>query len=460
MGSFLYLTRGCTHTIFLIFLLCSLQVICENSVSTTSLLPPLPLIPDLLNFLDRRLAIVFPIIRAFKNTIISDPLGITATWDGADICQYKGFYCDNPPDNRSATALASIDFNGFQLSAPSLDGFVDMLPDLAIFHANSNNFSGIISPKIASLRFLYELDLSNNNFQGAFPEAVLTMPSLSFLDIRFNSFSGSVPPQIFMQTLEFLFLNNNDFTRELPDNLGATPVNYLTLANNKFTGSIPRSIGNASSTLIEVLLLNNMLTGCIPYEVGFLREARVFDAGNNRLTGPLPCSLACMGKIEQLSFAGNMLYGQVPEVVCGVWSLVNLSLSDNYFTSVGPICKKQITRGVVDVKRNCIRDLPDQRSEAECTEFFSRPRSCPRPESFSIIPCDAHTASSKRTSRPPRRRMRSRSGRNLITYAALSRRLRLWCFAVSLPYTTSLFSCLIWTRCPTIHSFYLLFSHR
>lgn len=134
-------------------------------------------------------------------------------------------------------------------------------PDLALFHANSNKFSGIVSPKIAGLKFLYELDLSNNLFSGAFPTSVLNIPTLSFLDIRFNSFSGTLPPQIFMQTLDVLFLNDNNFMLTLPNNLGNAPVVYLTLANNKFTGPIPRSIGKASSTLIEVLLLNNLLTG-------------------------------------------------------------------------------------------------------------------------------------------------------------------------------------------------------
>ncbi|XP_015892782.2 uncharacterized protein At4g06744 [Ziziphus jujuba] len=405
MGSFFYLTL----TIF-IFLLCFHCVCCLN-IS----LPPL--IPDILKFLDERLALVYPIIQVFKNTITLDPLGITSTWVGSDICQYKGFYCDHPPDNLSATALASIDFNGFQLSAPSLDGFIDQLPDLALFHANSNNFAGTVSPKIANLPFLYELDLSNNNFMGTFPSVVLNMPGLTFLDIRFNSFTGSVPPQIFMQTLEFLFINNNNFKLTLPDNLGATTAFYLTLANNKFTGPIPKSIGNASS-LIEVLLLNNLLTGCIPYEIGFLKKATVFDAGNNRLTGPLPCSLGCLESVEQLNFAGNLLYGKVPEVVCGLGNLVNLSLSDNYFTQAGPICREQIKRGVLDLRKNCIHDLADQRSVKECTEFFSQPRSCLRPSStFNIIPCGVQP-----TKPPPRRGSRRKL---LVSYAALSRNNRL-----------------------------------
>lgn len=224
---------------------------------------PLPssALPVNLTFADLRLAEVYPIIQSFKLTITSDPLGITSSWVGPDICSYTGFYCDSPPDNGSATALASIDFNGFHLGAPTLDGFIDQFPDLALFHANSNNFSGTISPKIAGLPYLYELDISNNKFSGPFPAAVLSIAGLSFLDIRFNFFTGAVPPQIFSQALDALFINNNDFMQQLPDNLGSTPVLYLTLASNKFTGPIPRSIGNASSTLVEVLLLNNYLTG-------------------------------------------------------------------------------------------------------------------------------------------------------------------------------------------------------
>lgn len=159
---------------FLLFLLVNSQIIVS----------PLPLVPDILSFIDQRLADVFPIIQTFKNTITSDPLGITTNWVGPNICNYTGFYCDYPPDNFTATTVASIDFNGFGLSAPTLDGFIDQLPDLALFHANSNNFSGTISPKIATLKYLYELDLSNNLFSGAFPTSVLNLPTLSFLDIR------------------------------------------------------------------------------------------------------------------------------------------------------------------------------------------------------------------------------------------------------------------------------------
>lgn len=351
--------------------------------------PPPASSPSLgqLIFADLRLAVVYPVIQKFKNLITSDPLNITGSWVGADICNYRGFYCESPPDNKSAIALASIDFNGFQLSAPSLNGFLDQLPDIALFHANSNNFAGAISPNIAKLQYLYELDISNNNFSGPFPTALLGMDSLSFLDVRFNSFSGAVPQQLFSKDLDALFINNNNFMTRLPDTIGSGRILYLTLANNKFFGPIPRGIAKALENLSEILLLNNLLSGCLPYELGLLKQAVVFDAGNNYLTGPLPFSLACLDKLEVLNFAGNLLYGHIPEVLCGLGNLANLSLSDNYFTGVGPVCWRLIKNGVLDVKKNCIPGLPFQRSVAECAAFFAHPRYCPYMPTYAHIPC-------------------------------------------------------------------------
>ncbi|XP_031281213.1 uncharacterized protein At4g06744-like [Pistacia vera] len=402
MGSIItFPIKHLTHTfIFLLpYFLCAYCP--NNSIISPPISPPLH-IPPIPKFLDHRLREVYPIIQAFKNLITSDPFNVTSSWVGSDICNYTGFYCAHPPNNQSATALASIDFNGFGLVAPTLDGFINQLPDIAIFHANSNKFSGTIPPKLATLPFLYELDLSDNNFSGAFPLHILHMNRLSFLDIRYNFFTGSVPPQLFLKNLDVLFLNNNKFTLKLPENLGSTPALYLTLANNKFTGSIPRSIGKASSTLTEVLLLNNWLSGCLPYELGFLKELKVFDASNNHLTGPLPISLGCLEKLEQLNLSRNLLYGKVPEVLCALGNLVKLSLSNNYFTKVGTLCGKLIESGVLEVKNNCIRDLPDQRSKVECIMFFSDTRSCPRPSTFDIIPCNVTPTSNNPPARPKR----------------------------------------------------------
>ncbi|RAL47249.1 unnamed protein product [Cuscuta campestris] len=343
--------------------------------NTTTAQPATPPPPPPAVFADHRLARAHPIIQRFKKSITSDPFGVTRTWVGPDVCNYTGFFCESPPDNKSAVAIASVDFNGFRLKAPSLDGFLDQLPDIAIFHANSNYFSGTISPEVAKLPYLYELDLSNNLFSGQFPVSILGIKSLSFLDLRFNSFSGSVPPALFAMGLDALFLNNNGFTQSLPAVFSGRYY-YLTLANNRFSGPVPGSVWAALSGSAEVLLLNNSFAGCLPNEIGLLEDVLMIDGSYNRLTGRLPWSLGRLRWAEVLSFAGNEMYGDVPEAVCALGNLVSLSLADNYFSRVGPVCLGLIVRGVLDVRNNCIPGMPFQRPISDCLDFFSSPRYC------------------------------------------------------------------------------------
>ncbi|CAI9769963.1 unnamed protein product [Fraxinus pennsylvanica] len=355
-----------------------------------SLPPP----PSPCPFESRRLEIVYPIIQRFKSKIKKDPQGITKTWNGYDICnKYKGFFCDILKDY-GIKALAGVNFNGFNFDGPELDlnGFIEELPDIIVFHANSNNFKGSFPSKISKLKYLYELDLSNNKYTSEFPYQILRSTKLTFLDLRFNKFSGLLPPQIFMLDLDVLFVNNNNFMQKLPDNLGSTPALYLTLANNKFIGPIPRSIGlgQTSKTLIEVLFLNNQLSGCLPYEIGLLEKATVFDVSRNFLTGPIPQSFACLSKMEILNLANNQFYGPVPELLCKLPHLGNLSLSNNYFTQIGPECWKLIRKKVLDFRMNCIPGLPMQRSPAQCQAFLSRPKFCPQ----TPMPCKGFSRNS------------------------------------------------------------------
>ncbi|KAI3525431.1 hypothetical protein L1887_04214 [Cichorium endivia] len=349
--------------------------------------PPPP--PPTDSFESELLRRAYKVIQAFKKKVTIDPTGITKTWNGKNICRdYKGFVCDTVPDVKLKT-IAGVNFNNRNLYGPdlTLTEFLSGLKDLAFFHANSNNFTGAIPADIGTLRYLYELDLSNNKFSGHFPYQVLRAKNLVFLDLRFNSFIGVVPPQVFLLDLDLLFINNNNFKQKLPENLGSTPALYLTLANNKFVGGIPRSIGQASDTLLEVLFLNNQLTGCLPYEIGLLKKSTVFDVGFNQLTGPIPHSFQCLQKMELLNLAHNKFYGDVPEAVCSLPNLSNFTLSYNYFTQVGPRCRKLIKNGVLDIKMNCILDLPNQRSEADCAHFFSNLPSCPDEKSLTYVPC-------------------------------------------------------------------------
>jgi hypothetical protein len=88
---------------------------------------------------------------------------------------------------------------------------VDGLPDLALFHAYSNDFGGAV-PSLRSLQYFYELNLSNNKLApAAFPTDVLGLTNATFVDIRFNSFHGKLPTGIFCSfpKVEAIFINNN-----------------------------------------------------------------------------------------------------------------------------------------------------------------------------------------------------------------------------------------------------------
>ncbi|CAN6232462.1 unnamed protein product [Urochloa humidicola] len=216
-----------------------------------------------------------------------------------------------------------------------------------------------------------------------------------------------------------LLLNYSDLSGPLPANIGFSKLSYLALANNKLTGPIPPSIEHLQYSLFEVLL-NNQLSGCLPHELGMLHKATVIDAGKNQLTGPIPSSFSCLSSVEQLNLDENRLYGQVPNSLCKLAAgptgrLANLTLSGNYFTSVGPACAALIKDGVLDVKNNCIPGLAGQRRPAECAAFQSQLKTCPAAESAQVA-CPAGVATGAPTP-PGERKVREYS--SYVTYATL-----------------------------------------
>ncbi|XP_038886135.1 uncharacterized protein At4g06744-like [Benincasa hispida] len=334
------------------------------------------------------------ITQELKRNITYDPKGYTKTWVGNNYCLFKGFFCDVVPD-LNITGLSSIDFSGARFGGPFLNfyRFIRNLPDIALFHANSNNFTGVINRNINKLRFLYELDLSNNKFLGGFPGYVLGANKLSFVDFRFNTYNGSVPYRLFNIDTDVLFINNNGFGGRIPQaTFGNTPALYITLANNKFTGPIPPTIGRAWRTLREVLFLKNKLSGCLPFEIGYLVKATVFDANTNILTGPIPQSFGCLFSLQILNLANNQFYGPIPESLCRLPDIYNITLSNNYFTRIGPQCRKLVTAQRLHVQGNCIPGFRLQKTQAQCATFFAKPRSCPRANTFNYVPCTLPTA--------------------------------------------------------------------
>ncbi|VAI47229.1 hypothetical protein VPH35_105103 [Triticum aestivum] len=368
------------------------------------------------DFPNERLYRAYLAIQRFKSTITSDPNNITSTWSGNDICgdkTYVGFYCATPPGLNEKLTVTEVILNGFGLHAPRLQRFVDQLPDLALFHASSNNFGGDI-PHLDSLPYLFEFGVAKYDLQPLHPSGrvygsaeggatgqVITKDegkkkkkkkgklqqiqcAYTFLNFTFHirvgspGGGGNIPG---VTDAKALILNYNNMSGKLPTNIGFSKLSYLSLANNKLTGPIPPSIARLQDSLLEMLLLNNQLSGCLPHELGMLTKSTVIDAAMNQLTGPIPSSFSCLSSVEQLNLGGNRLYGQVPDALCKLAGpagrLSNLTLAGNYFTSVGTACSALIKDGLLDVKHNCIPGFANQRGPAECASFLSQPKTCP-----------------------------------------------------------------------------------
>ncbi|KAF0935682.1 hypothetical protein E2562_035648 [Oryza meyeriana var. granulata] len=365
--------------------------------------------PQPRDFPNDRLYRAYVVIQRFKSTITSDPKNITTTWVGHDICSntaYLGFHCGTPRD-KVLTVTASI-LNGYNLIAPRLQGFIDQLPDLALFHAASNDFGRDI-PRLTGLDYLYDLRVDNNvehprladgAFQGNGHAGCVT----ANINFKFNITTdppkkgkwgwGMIPAVGASATnARALLLNHNSLSGPFPASVCNSKLSYLALAGNKLTGPIPPSISNLQDSLLEVLLLNNQLSGCLPQELGMLIKAAVIDASMNQLTGPIPSSFSCLTSVEQLNLGGNRLYGEIPDALCKLAAgparrLANLTLSSNYFTSIGPACWPLIKDGVLNVKNNCIPGFANQRRPAECASFLSQPKTC-RAASATHVACPA-----------------------------------------------------------------------
>lgn len=231
---------------------------------------------------------------------VTGPSVIKTDWTkaGANVCHWGGVTCDK-------TSVWGIDFNNFGLTGNlRLDGFIDKLPDLKLFHVNSNGFTGTV-PNLSKQKNLKELDLGNNKLSGPFPANVFTAPGITFLDLRFNNFNGKLPSNVFnFKKLDVLFLNNNQFTGSLPSTIGSFIGSLLVVANNKFTGSIPSNLADARN-LQQVLLLGNKLTGSLPAGLGKLSNLKVFDASDNQLSGTVPEDLCSNKGIEAIVLTGN-----------------------------------------------------------------------------------------------------------------------------------------------------------
>ncbi|XP_055826714.1 pollen-specific leucine-rich repeat extensin-like protein 1 [Solanum dulcamara] len=116
-------------------------------------------------------------LKAWKESVYSDPSEFTSNWKGPDVCNYEGVFCSPALDDPNVTVVAGIDLNHAYI-AGYFPVELGLLTDVALFHLNSNRFCGIIPESFSKLTLMHEFDVSNNRLVGPFPRFVLNMSSL------------------------------------------------------------------------------------------------------------------------------------------------------------------------------------------------------------------------------------------------------------------------------------------
>ncbi|XP_016454974.2 uncharacterized protein LOC107779138 isoform X1 [Nicotiana tabacum] len=217
------------------------------------------------------------------------------------------------------------------------------------------HLQGKISPSLANLSFLRELNLANNNFHGSIPYGIGQLPRLRLIDIQNNQLQGSIPTSLlqhhrvevislafnklsgemwkgpwYVPELRVLDLTNNSLTGIIPPTIGnATRLLNFSLSGNGINGNIPKEIGNLSQ-LTELSLTDNQLTGFIPATMFNISSLLAIHLRNNSLSGPLLLGEGnILSNLKFLSVSHNQISGHIPSNICQLRELQVLSISFN-----------------------------------------------------------------------------------------------------------------------------------
>ncbi|KAH0695011.1 hypothetical protein KY285_022108 [Solanum tuberosum] len=266
---------------------------------------------------------------AFQNLITSPSHFLASNWTkNISFCSWFGVTCSSKRQR-----IVALDLPNLQLQ-------------------------GQISPSLANLSFLRELNLGNNSFHGGIPCGLGHLPHLQVIDIQNNQLNGSIPTSLFqhrrVQVISLTFnklggemwkgpwyvpkfkvfdLRNNSLIGMIPPSVGnATKLLNFSLHGNRVCGNIPKGIGNLSQ-LASLSLADNQLTGSIPtvlFNISLLLEVHL---GINSLSGPLLLDEGnTVSNLKFLSLSNNQISGCIPSNICQLTELEVLSISYNNIT--------------------------------------------------------------------------------------------------------------------------------
>ncbi|KFK32549.1 hypothetical protein AALP_AA6G257300 [Arabis alpina] len=213
--------------------------------------------------------------------VIPPSLGVCESLERVRL-QNNGFSGELP---RGFTELQLVNF--LDLSNNNLIGNISAwdMPQLEMLNLEMNNLSGEL-PDLSRSKRLKKLDLSGNNFSGVVTLGLTTLRELMDLDLSENEITGVIPSELSScKNLVNLDLSHNNLTGEIPSSFSEFLVlSDLDLSCNRLSGEIPKNLGNIES-LVQVNISHNLLHGSLPSTGAFLAINATAVAGNNDLCG-------------------------------------------------------------------------------------------------------------------------------------------------------------------------------
>ncbi|KAK4488608.1 hypothetical protein RD792_004375 [Penstemon davidsonii] len=300
-----------------------------------------------------------------KNSF-NDPANTLSSWRGPDCCKWRGIFCDNITGSVITIDLHNRNprYGSWNLSgeiSPSLA----KLESLKNLNLSFNTFREIPIPEfISSLKNLQYLNLSNAGFGGVIPPNLGNLTNLQYLDVSSLGFSTLIVDDFKwvgnLVSLKHLDTNNIDLSlvdsnwlemlNELPhltelhlSNCGLfgsisslsgfinfTSLAVIYLSFNNFTSFFPDWLVNISS-LVYIDLSSSMLRGRIPLGLSELHKLRFLNLGSNYNLSANGLSLfnGTWEKIEVLDLASNKVHGKLPQSVGNMTTLTEFNLFGN-----------------------------------------------------------------------------------------------------------------------------------
>ncbi|XP_028796719.1 receptor-like protein EIX2 [Neltuma alba] len=238
-----------------------------------------------------------------------DPDGCLASWGSSenhtDCCTWHGVSCDSRTGHVDALDLSGCDLEG------------------------------TISPSLAKLHHLTNLDLSFQNFSPAkFPDSILSLKRLQYLDLSFTNLTGNIPPNLgYLSRLQTLRLKENQLEGGIPKSLALCHLTELDLSQNSLSGQLDDFVASfnhcANTSLLILDLSYNRFTGSVP---NFSRFSllEILSLSNNQLNGTVNDGIGLLSKLTELELATNFLHGVITETHFSRLSLLeSLDLSLN-----------------------------------------------------------------------------------------------------------------------------------